>query len=201
MPYLKYIVSYINQTLNQKLLNDDCFSNKKVIGLAQSLPKNSGERIQLLPSYVDHDGEAQYVGPEDDYDLIIYHRINNITIGKALNQRAFGDTRHLDAHVAKIALLVFGRRDRIKLTNDELAILLQAAMPEAATKEILKELQFQAANINLTDIILNDLQVFQEEFQNVTYFLKPEQFLFKINYTIESAFLKECFEKNCNCNN
>lgn len=201
MPYLKYIVNYINQTLDQQLLNDDCFSNKKVIGLAQSLPKTNGDKIQLLPSYVDNDGEAQYVGPEDDYDLIIYHRINSIPIGKATNLRAYGDTRQLDANVAKVALVVFGRRDKLKLTNDELAILLQAAMPEAATKELLTELQFTSTNINLTEIVLNDLQVFQEEFQNVEYFLKPEQFLFKINYQIESAFLKECFKTNCNCNN
>lgn len=199
MPYLKCIVDYINKTLNEELFAGDCFSNRKVIGLAQSLPKNSGEKIQLLPSYVNNDGEANYVGPEEDYDLIIYHRITSILVTRA-NLKAYGDTRQLDANVAKIGLVVFGRRDKLKLTNDELAILLQASMPQAATKEILKQLQFQAANINLTEIVLTDLQVFQEEFQNVTYFLKPEQFLFKINYTIESAFLKECFKK-CNCNN
>jgi hypothetical protein len=200
MPYLKYIVNYINQTLDQQLLNDDCFSNKKVIGLAQLLPKINGDKIQLLPSYVDNDGEAQYVGPEDDYDLIIYHRITSILVTKGV-LKSFGDVRQSNVNIAKVSLVAFGRRDRIKLTNDELAILLQAAIPDAATKEILQQLQFQAANINLTDIVLNDLQVFQEEFQNVEYFLKPEQFLFKINYQIESAFLKECFKTNCNCNN
>jgi hypothetical protein len=72
-------------------------------------------------------------------------------------------------------------------------------MPVAASKQLLKDLTFRAANINVKDINLNDMQVFMEEFQNMPFFLKPEQFLFKINYTIESAFLKKCFKKGeCN---
>ncbi len=198
MPYLKHIVKYINDELVKGLLHEPCFDNKKVICLAQQLPRRRDDQIELIPSYVNENGEAQYVGPEDDYDLIVYHRINSITVGKAGNFKGYGDDRPADTNVARISLVVFGRRDKLKLTNDELAIHIQANIPEAATKDLLKQLQFFAANININEIILNDLQVFNEEFQGFTFFLKPEQFLFKINYTIESAFLKKCFTK-CNC--
>jgi hypothetical protein len=199
MSYLKKIVGFINQELQANLLNDSCYSNSKIIGLCQVLPRQKGERLELLPSYVDNDGEAQYVGPDDDYDLIIYHRLNRIAVSKA-NLKSFGDTRQLDANSAQMSLVVFGLRNKLKLSNDELAVRIQANFPQAATKALLTEMTFQACNININDIILNDLQVFQEEFQNIGFFLKPDQFLFKVNYTIESAFLKECF-KTCNCTN
>ncbi len=198
MPYLKHIVKYINEELIKGLFHEPCFDNKKIICIAQSLPRRNGDNIELVPSYVNEKGEAQYVGPEDDYDLIFYHRINGITVGKAGNFKGYGDDRQVDANIARISMVVFGRRDKLKLTNDELAIHIQANIPEAATKDLLGQLQFFAGNINITDIILNDLQVFNEEFQGFTFFLKPEQFLFKVNYTIESAFLKKCFKK-CNC--
>lgn len=198
MPYLKYIVNYINEELGKNLLQDKCFSNRQVIGICQSLARKEEQALQLFPSYVDNDGEAQYVGPDSDFDLIIYHRVNIITISKAPNLRAFGDTRQNDANTARMSLVVFGVREKLQLTNDELAILMQASFPEAVTDKLRKELQFQSCNINLSDIVLNDMQVFEEEFKNVQFFLKPDQFLFKVNYTIESAFLKECFKK-CNC--
>ena len=152
-------------------------------------------KTELFPSYVDDNGEGLYVGPDDDYDLIVYHRVNGINVGKGKVQSSFGDDNLQDIHIARIGMVVFGRRDVLKLGNDEMAVFLHASFPEAATKEMLKELSFSASNINVKDINLNDMQVFMEEFQNVPFFLKPEQFLFKINYTIESAFQKRCFKK------
>jgi hypothetical protein len=195
MPYLKTIVDFVNGALKEELPA----SNALVIGIAQQLPRTNGEKIELLPSYVDNNGEAVYVGPDDDYDLIIYHKINSITVSKGNIKDSYGDDNLFDINVARIGMVVFGKRDVLKMSNDDLAIYLHAAMPVAASKQLLKDLTFRAANINVKDINLNDMQVFMEEFQNMPFFLKPEQFLFKINYTIESAFLKKCFKKGeCN---
>ena len=196
MPYLKKIVDFINTELSNSLLNTRRFQDKKIIGIAQAMPRKEKNDIQLLPSYVDNNGEGQYVGVDDDYSLIIYHKVNSVTVGKTASGGRYGDGTGYDAHVAKMSMVVFGRRDRLELTNDELAIYLQANVPDAVDAPLLKALQFKVANININDIVLNDLQVFQEEYQGFTYFLKPEQFLFKLNYSIESAFLKKCFA-NC----
>lgn len=200
MPYLAAIVAEINRELEANLLCDDIFRDRQAHGICQGMVrrKSDGEGVEVLPSYVNNEGEAKYVGPDDDYSLIIYHRVNSITVGKAANIRPFGDDRPADANVARMSLVVFGRRDVLQLSSDALAILLQAAMPDAASDALRKELQFVAANINVSDINLNDLQVFREEYQGIEFFLKPEQFLFKVNYTVESAFLKGCFKK-CTC--
>lgn len=196
MSYIATIVDFINEQLKENLFNCDLYNNQKIVALAQGLPRTNGEKIEIVPSYIDHEGEATYVGPDDDYDLMIYHRLTALTVGKA-TLKTYGDNKPMDANIARISLVVFARRDQLHVSNDELAISIQAACPQAATKALLQQLQFKAANINISEIVLNDLQVFQEEFQNVQFFLKPEQYLFKVNYTIESAFLKECFTNNC----
>lgn len=189
MPYIKYIAEYINNELDAFLKQ---FGSKKIVAIAQSLPRQTNAGLELLPSYVDEDGEAQYVGPDDEFDYIGYHRVNSVTVGKA-NLNKYGDARGINANVVKMSYVVFGRRDQLKLTNDELSFYLQINFPEAADSNMLKQLQLRACNINITDIILNDLQVFTEEFQRIDFFLKPEQYLLKVNYTIESAFDRRCF--------
>ena len=197
MSYIATIVNFINAQLEAGFLKCSAYDDKKVVGLAQILPRMQEEnKLEYVPSVVDNEGNAEYIGPEDDNDIIIYHRCTGITVGKAI-LKTFGDNKPMDSNIAKMCLVVFGRRDHLQMTNYELAIYIQAAFPEAATKEILGELQFRAANINISEIILNDLQVFSEEFTNVVFFLKPDQFLFKVNYTIESAFLKACFTNEC----
>jgi hypothetical protein len=196
MPYLKTIVKYINEALQEKVLSRDTFCRQKVVGIAQSMVRFNGENKELLPSYVCEKGEAHYLGPDDDFDIIIYHRVNSLAVQKGIINKGFGDSKGYDVNTARMSLVVFGRRDKLRLTNDELAIYLQSAIPEAASSDLMDSLQLKACNINVNDIILNDLQVFNEEFQNIDYFLAPEQFLFKINYSNDSAFLKECYNIN-----
>ena len=140
----------------------------------------------------------KYVGPDDDYALMLYHRVINISVRKANISKTYGDDKTFDSHICRMCLIVFGKAGELKIGGDDLAIYMHAAMPDAATKDMLQDMGFNACNINLQEIIINDMQVFQEEFANVPFFLKPDQFMFKMNYTIESAFLKRCFNK-CPC--
>lgn len=193
MGYLKNIVQVIDAALEAGLLSDVKFADKKTVGIAQSMVRPGDKTLELLPCYVNNEGEGNYVGPDDDYNYIGYHRVNSLTATKANVNRGYGDGRGYDAHIIRMSYVVFGRRDILQMTNDELALQVQMNFPEALEHIVLEQLQLKACNINVTDIILNDLQVFQDEFQGIQYFLKPEQFLFKVNYTIESAFLKKCF--------
>ena len=197
MGYIKTIVDLINKKLDDGFLSKKRFVNKSVIGIAQSMALKNDNGIQLLPCFIDENGESKYVGPEDDYDFSSYHKVNFIGVAKALVNKGFGDGKGYDANVVRMSFVVFGRRDKLQMTNDELALYIQVFFAEAAEAEMLKALQLKACNININDIILNDMQVFNEEFQGVEFFLKPEQFLLKVNYTIESAFEKKCFNICC----
>jgi hypothetical protein len=196
MSYLKKIVTLINDGLNEGFLNQKLFVNNKIIGIAQLLPRRENDKLELLPCYVSNNGDAQYVGPDADYDYLAYHRCLGITVAKANVNTGYGDAKGYDANSTRMSYVVFCCKNKIEKSNDEIALFIQANFIEALEKENLQDLQLKACNIKITDIVLNDLQVFNEEFQGVEYFLKPEQFLLKVNYTIESAFDKKCF-KNC----
>ncbi len=193
MPYLKNIVNFINISLQSTVLKDKRFQNSKVVGITQSIVRKKGDAFEYVPSYIDDKGEIKYIGVDDSFDIMIYHKVNTISVSKANVNKGYGDNTAYDANVARMSMIVFGQRNKLMLSNDDLSIYLQSSMPEAVSKKLLNELQFKAANINISDIVLNDQQVFQEEYQGFPFFLKPEQYLFKINYTIESAFLKKCF--------
>jgi hypothetical protein len=193
MNYIETISAYINSELNA-VFDNPCITDANIINIAQPLPRAKGEVVEVLPCYVDNSGEAAYVGPDDDYSLIAYHRINMIKTGKA-NAKAFGDDKQFDANQAQMSLVVFGRRDILQMTAPDMAIYLQAAWPYTVPAAIRQALSFYQVNISINEILLNDMQVFAEEFKNIDYFVKPEQFLFKINYTIESIFQRGCLQK------
>lgn len=192
MSYLKNIVKFIDDHLTRELLGQKCFSNKKLAGIAQRMTRVSDDVAMIMPCFVNDDGEGEYVGPDCTYSLMTYHRVNTMTTAPA-NVRSFGDSQRAEGNRADMSMVVFARRDMLRLSSDDLAIKIQSAFPEALEKEIRLYLKLYAANISIQNIILSDLQVFREEYENVAYFLKPEQFLLKVNYTIESAFDKGCF--------
>lgn len=194
MAYLEQIVKVINDAILEELPTDNVHS----ICLAQQMIRIEGDKKTIFPCQVDKDGEGIYIGPDDDHEIILYHRVNNITVGKSSTIKTYGDNKAADVHFANISLVVFGQRDKLKIRNDELALRIHGAMPEAMEKDMTKKMRFFAVNVNVTEIILDDMRVFNEEYTSVGYFLKPEQFLFKINYRIESAFLKKCLKK-CGC--
>lgn len=192
MTYLNTIVKFINTSLENGLLKKQPFQNRSVIEVAESFARIENNITQLLPGFVDDNGEIKYVGPDDEYSVIIYHKINTVGFGKIVKQ-GYGDSTGVNTNLARMSMVVFGKRNELKLTNAEMALKLQAIFPESADKNLLQQLQFKKCSITTNDVVLNNLQVFQEEYQGVGYFLKPEQFLLKLNYQIESAFLKECF--------
>lgn len=185
MRYLNDIACDINEVLRASLPN-----NTRLVGITS--PARRGK--DLFPAYVDNYGEMKYVGAEDDHDITIYHKVNTVRFGKF--GTAWGDGKQFEKHTAQMAMVVFGRRDKLLMTADELALMIQSVFPAKASKATLTTLNFKSVEVNPTDVNINSLQVFAEEYPNQEYFLKPEQFLFRFNYLIESIFLKGCF-KTC----
>lgn len=188
MRYLNDIVCEINDELRRVMP-----SNSKFAPIATQMMRK-GNNGKIFPSYVDNYGEGKYVGPEDDYDAIVYHRVNSLVPGRILS--TWGDGKSLEAIAAKMQLVAFGRRDKIKMSGDEMALKILASIPPKVSSPLISKLNFRSVEVKTADSNINSLQVFQEEFPDSGFFLKPEQFLIRINYTIESVFLKGCF-KTC----
>lgn len=190
MIYLRAIVKQINDHLKNGALASERFQRKLFGGIAETVQELSADEkaFKEYPVEFDNDGEGKDLTINSDYDLIIYHKHERIKPGEDV-RGSYGATNKTK-NIAYMSMYVFGRRDMLRLSSDEAALIIQAGMPDTVHCE---ESQTGAATIKLTDIILNNKRVFNEEYKNVVYTLKPEHFLIRMDYTIENSFLKSCF--------
>lgn len=168
--FIRQIISEINSK----------FEGFKTFGLTELISRSG----KLMPAEINENGECTYVGPDDLNDASIYHRLDSMTLIPA-DRKSFQKN---NTYKVVMSMYVFARRDKICQSADELALSIQLNMPDSVS---LPE-NIKKVSINIVSVNLNSLQVFRDEFVGYDYFLKPEQFLIKVNYQIESILLK-CF--------
>lgn len=163
------------------------FKNAKVYGLAESVIRKQGSREDFLPCEIHKDGEANYIGIDDIYSVISYHKENSITvsIGKNANGDGIGDT----VNTYQNTLIVYLDSKKTKLQPSELFLYIQSAFPEQI---ILKP--YKLIFVRFANVILNTQVVYSAEYK-VDSKLSAHQHLFAINYNIESTHKKGCFDK------
>lgn len=163
--------------INNDICGQTCHLDVKAYGLAESVAIRGEEEV-TFPALILPDGECVNVYAETDkHDVTLYHRINSISYQDNDNA-SIGSSRGYTG-VADMSLVVFGNRDKIS----------QYDMEQIAKAAIIKE--------NTNGILrseFNALQVFANEYLGVTYFMSPEYYLFKINYTITSIFNARCIK-------
>lgn len=172
------IVHILNRAINVPLSD--------VHGIAQTVLK--GE--EKIPALVKKDGTGVYVGIDDQYGVRIYHKLNSLTTTVKARE-GYGRSAGTQINTYSLSMIVFLNRKRVSMYPDELLALLQSQLPEAIKLE-----PYDHVRTWFNNIILNDLQVWNQEYLSDTYRLLPEYSLFQINYTVEVAFKKGCFN-NC----
>ncbi|MER3499784.1 MAG: hypothetical protein C4308_14760 [Chitinophagaceae bacterium] len=182
---LKDFIKPINEAL--KVAFDDVFDFKKykVFDLAINAQKNDTD--QIFPVAFTKNGKGKYLGADDIQSIITYHKVNNFTVSRE-SRLGYGDSRGRIKNTYNMKLIVFLKRDITKVEPDELALYIQNKLPECTSSTNGIRLVY-----NIGEVILNDRQVFDMEYKNVPYFVKPEHALMAINYTIESTFDTNCF--------
>lgn len=178
------IVSDTNKALFQFLKKGDV--SVLTAGIAVILPKKVGEdKFSFLPCILSDNGEAQYIGPEDYFDIIIYHRV--LSMVPVLKPTQYGRSNNLYSTRMTMTMVVFIDMTKIGKLPHNLASEIILQMPKSFI------FNSQSTNITVVQINTNSLQVFQEEFNGSTpYFLRPEQSIFRINYQIEGNLNAGC---------
>lgn len=183
------MISKIIDSINEDLKK--FFEEAKIFGLAQSIIRKQGAEIELIPALVNYGGEAIYVGFDDVYPLMIYHKMNSMISSLSDKNRGYGDAGADQVNTYQNSMIVYMDRKKLKKLPDEIYMKIQGGFPER-----LKIDPFKTVTIKFSNVILNSQQVFASEYQGNSYSLSPEKNLFAINYTIESTFSKGCFD-NC----
>jgi hypothetical protein len=173
------IVLLLNDSLTG-LFSSKRLSGSALYGIAEAVKRNT----ETLPEL-----DEKYVGIDDIHPAIIYHKLNAMTssIKPATGYgRGVGD----HANTYSISAVVFLDRGKTGLYPDELLLMIQANFPEQIRLD-----PYKSIRVAFGSVVLNSSQVYQQEYTSDTYRLKANQYLFKINYTVEAVFSKNCFDK------
>lgn len=136
----------------------------------------------------------------DNSAISTYHRIlstsqsNNFNAGFGINS--------LKTEVYNIAMVVFGNINKIASESFDISYRLSdeigGLIPNKLTNTEINSIEAQTASILTTGFNLDKKSVFDVELpDNKKYFIKPENILFSINYTISANYLQECKTIEC----
>jgi len=134
--------------------------------------------------------DGKYVGIDDIYPVRIYHRILSMS-SKVDVKGGYGNSIGDVVNTYSISMVVFLQHQKTSLYPDQLILLIQANMPDT-----IKIIPYKNIKITFTGAGLDSQSNWTQEYRTGTdYRLKSDQFLFKINYNIETTFSKGCFKE------
>ena len=143
--------------------------NSQMFGMAESVVLRKEDADVVFPAVVEADGECVHDLLNDAYDCGLYHRLLDKTYAQE-SAGGFGNHPQLD-ETNNMCLIAYGKRAAIhageleKMAVD--AIMACGGVVESST--------------------FDRLSVFATEFQGIQFFLRPEIFLFRINYSIRKT--------------
>lgn len=149
----------------------------KTYGIAKTAIKDTG----LMP-YIDE----KYIGVDDTYEAQIYHKqltINSTTIARS----GYGDSDADLQNTYGMAMFVYFNEKKCGIRADELYTYIQSVITG-----VLKADGYKSIRVNVLNAILNDSQVWSQEYGKTPYRLAGPQRLVQINYTIVMVFEKSC---------
>jgi len=155
----------------------------KTYGVAKTAAKETG----LMP-YIDD----KYIGIDDTYSAQLYHK--QISIGSTVVARSgYGDSASDLQNTYNMAMFVYFNENKCGIKADELYTYIQSIITG-----VLKAEGYKLIRVNVLNAILNDQQVWAQEYGQAPYRLAGSQRLIQINYNIVAVFEPNCITiPNC----
>ena len=187
---IKFLVDEINKSLAGLF---QCWAGSKLYGLAHTVYTRNGQVVKLRPVILTDDGEGLDLTFDDTYPITLYHQCNSINSSLDTSV-ARGDSQGLIVNIYNNSMTIFNNRPHTKLLPDELYLYVQSNFPE---KLFIKP--FSRVLVKFTNVVLNTQANYAAQYQNPeAKVIPPHVNLFVINYTVEAAFKKNCFDA-CPC--
>jgi hypothetical protein len=149
----------------------------KPYGIAKTAIKGDG-----LAPYTDE----KYIGIDDTFKAQAYHKqltINSATIANS----GYGDDEADLQNTFGMALIIYFNEEKCGFSADKLYTFIQSAITGR-----LKSKGFKSVRVSVSSAILNDAQVWAQEYGATQYKLAGPQRLIQVNYTIVMVYDKEC---------
>jgi len=171
------IINWINEQLCELV------PGAKVFGIARTAVKDD----KILP--ISGDEWIKYAGVDDTYPFQSYHK--ELTLSAAnVSRSGYGDNLSDLSNTYGMALIIFFDEKKCGVKTDELYTLIQARITG-----ILKIEGYKSIRIGVTNAILNDGQVWRQEYGETSFRLSATQRLIQIGYSVIVTLDKTCFPK------
>ena len=198
MPFLKQQIEIINGKLHEVIFADKRFAGMQLNGLATLANYKEGDTVKTAPVVMDANNEAQWVGLDDTFPAIVYHRIVGIGYNQINNAQQYGRGVNKVVQATDVLFVVYGRFARLNLTPEQFEALIVAGFPDIVESELLAPYSLDNMLITMQASNLNAQQVYAGEYGGLPVYVSAEDILFSVRYRIETVFRKNCFSI-CDC--
>lgn len=168
---MEAIVKQINDEVASWLKNIGVETNAQMLAEPILMADRSGERT--IPAIVDQYGEVNANIFDDRYKVGFYHKLTSKDFTNDAS-RGYGNAKSI-VETANLSMIVYGIRSEILGRDVEDKIVHTINSINGKSVGAVKSVSWDRN------------QVFASEFSGVQFFLKPNIFLFKINYTISTT--------------
>lgn len=135
---------------------------------------------------------GQYIGIDDTYSAMLYHKDQSVASTTVPGSGYGNDERSLQ-NTYTMAMIVYFNEKKCGVMADTLYTFIQSTITG-----VLKAQGYKSIRVNVQSAILNDAQVWRQEYGNTPYQLSDAQRLLQINYNVVFVFDKNCIAIN-NC--
>lgn len=171
------IVDFINGKVSEMVLG------VKLYGIAKTAAKDD----HIMP-YIDE----KYIGIDDTYPSMLYHK--QLSVASTTVPRTGygnGDLNLQNTH--QMAMVIYINEKKTGIIADQLYTFIQSAVTG-----VLKAESYKSIRVSVSSAILNDAQVWAQEYGQSPYKLSGPQRLIQINYSIVMVFDQNCITlPNC----
>lgn len=195
MPFLKQQVELINEHLKQVSLKDQRFQSGRFISLARLAVRKDGDQNITMPIEMNNNYEAAWVGIDDTFPLVVYHRKLGSVYATA--QRQMGRENNYIQEQADMLMVVFGKFANLKLTAEQLEAQIVASFPDVFPTAEIAGFGLTSMIVNLASSSSDSEVIFANEYRNVSYRLASEDIMLSVRYTIQTQFRKNCYDFCC----
>lgn len=181
MPFITEIINKINQNIQSDVQIKDF--KCKFLGLA-TLVERSGDNPQSAPYVIDGKANEQAV-MDDNYDLVIYHRITEVSYNERQGFGQFDD----ETETATVRMVIWANPRALHTSRENLLQVLSAKIPQAITPF---NDNIYSILIRNRGLLIDSKNLYSQEYQGVEYRLDPEHLFAGVTYSIETDYNKQC---------
>lgn len=131
-------------------------------------------------------GDGKYVGIDDTFTSQLYHKYNSVASASVAGT-GYGDDDPSIQNTNSMSMFVVFNEEKCGFSADQLYTYIQASITGD-----LKSDGLRSARVSVTNAILNDGQVWAQEYGATPFKLKDSQRLIQINYSIVLVFDQSC---------